>query len=91
MGSFLSPNPATWTRRTVQKRPESEREIRLLPELGDVLKAAKPFHVGVDEHVFKKYEGQLPNFHTWSAKDWLRSCGIRKRKPYSIRYSYPWD
>ena len=35
----------------------------------DVLGAAKPFHIGVDEHVFKYQDGQLLNFHTWSAKE----------------------
>jgi len=75
----------------ITKTAGSEREIRLLPEVIGMLKAAKPLHVGIDEHVFKNQEGRLLNFHTWRAKDWyraLRSTGIRERKPYSTRHTF---
>ena len=73
------------------KTAGSEREIRLLPGVIDVLKAAKPLHVGIAEHVFKNQQGQLLNFHTWRAKDWyrvLRATGVRERKPYSTRHTF---
>ena len=69
----------------------SEREIRLLPDVIDVLRAAKPLHVGINEHVFKNQEGQLLNFHTWRAGIWyriLRGTGVRERKPYSTRHTF---
>jgi len=73
------------------KTPGSEREIRLLPGVLDVLRAIKPLHVPVNEHVFKNQEGKPINFHTWRAKDWyrtLRATGIRERKPYTTRHTF---
>ena len=73
------------------KTAGSEREIRLLPEVIEVLKTAKPLRVGVNEHVFKNQEGQLLNFHTWRGGIWyriLRGAGIRERKPYSTRHTF---
>ena len=46
------------------KTAGSEREIRLLPGVIDVLRAAKPLHVGIDEHLFRNQEGHLLKFHT---------------------------
>ena len=73
------------------KTAGSEREIRLLPKVIEVLKAAKPLHIAVDEHVFKNQEGQPLNFHTWRGGIWyriLRGTGIRERKPYSTRHTF---
>ena len=73
------------------KTAGSERDIRLLPDVVDVLQAVKPLHVGIDEHVFKNQEGQLLNFHTWRAGIWyriLRGANIRERKPYSTRHTF---
>ena len=73
------------------KTAGSEREIRLLSGVIDVIRAVKPLHVGINEHVFKNQEGQLLNFHTWRAGIWyriLRGTGIRERKPYSTRHTF---
>ena len=73
------------------KTAGSERDIRLLPEVIDVFKAAKPLHVELNEHVFKNQEGKLLNFHTWRAGIWYRilsGTGIRERKPYSTRHTF---
>ena len=73
------------------KTPGSEREIRLLPGVIDVLRAVKPLHVAIDEHIFKNHEGRPLNFHTWRGKDWyraLRATGLRERKPYATRHTF---
>lgn len=71
------------------KTAGSEREIRLLPGVVETLRAMKPLHVKVNEHVFKNREGEPLNFHTWQAKNSyraLRATRLRERKPYSTRY-----
>jgi len=73
------------------KTAASEREIRLLPGVIEVLSAMKPLHVAVNEHIFKNHEGKPVNFHTWRAKDWyraLRATGLRERKPYASRHTF---
>jgi integrase len=73
------------------KTAASEREIRLLPDVIGVLRALKPLHVEIDEHVFKNQEGQLLDFHTWRSGIWyriLRGTGICERKPYSTRHTF---
>jgi len=73
------------------KTAASEREIRLLPGVIEVLSAMKPLHVDVNEHIFKNHEGKPVNFHTWRAKDWyraLRATGLRERKPYATRHTF---
>ncbi len=73
------------------KTPGSEREIRLLPGVVEVLRAIKPLHVAIDEHVFKNQDGEPVNFHTWRGGLWyraLRATGIRERKPYATRHTF---
>ena len=73
------------------KTAGSEREIRLLPGVIEVLRAIKPLHVPVDEHIFKNQQGRPISFHTWRAKDWyrtLRALGIKERKPYATRHTF---
>lgn len=73
------------------KSAGSEREIRLLPAVVEVLKAAKPLHVTEKDLLFKNEEGEPLNFHTWRAKHWyrvLRAKGMRERKPYATRHTF---
>ncbi len=44
------------------KTAGSEREIKLLSSVVDVLKAAKPLHTTETDHVFKNEEGHPLNF-----------------------------
>ena len=73
------------------KTAGSEREIRLLPGVIEVLRAMKPLHVGVNEHIFKNQEGHPLNFHTWRSAAWyraLRATGIRERGTYATRHTF---
>ncbi len=73
------------------KTAGSEREIRLLPGVIEVIGATKPLRVAIDEHVFKNQEGNPVNFHTWRAKAWyqaLRATSLRERKPYTTRHTF---
>jgi integrase len=73
------------------KTAGSEREIKLLPEIVEVLKTIKPLRVTEATHVFLNQEGRPVDFHTWRAKIWyhaLRAKGMRERKPYSTRHTF---
>jgi integrase len=73
------------------KTEGSERVIRVLPSVIDVLKAIKPLHVAEDTPVFLNHDGEPINFHTWRAKIWyraLRAKEIRVRRPYTMRHTF---
>lgn len=73
------------------KTAASERTIRILQDLTDLLTGIKPLHVREDTHVFLNQEGQPINFHTWRAKIWyrvLRAKKIRERRPYTMRHTF---
>ena len=73
------------------KTAGSEREIALLENVVEILRAIKPLHVTEDQHVFLNQEGNPLNFHTWRRKAWypaLRVKEIRERKPYAMRHSF---
>jgi integrase len=73
------------------KTEGSERVIKLLPSVVDVLKVIKPLHFTEDTPVFLNHDGEPINFHTWRAKIWyrtLRAKEIRVRKPYTMRHTF---
>jgi len=73
------------------KTAASEREIKILPKLAEVLSEIKPLDVTEETHVFLNQNGQPINFHTWRAKIWyraLRAKKIRERKPYTMRHTF---
>jgi len=73
------------------KTPGSDREIKLMSELVEILGDFKPLHVTESSYVFLNQEGALLNFHTWRGGVWyrvLRSCDVRPRKPYSCRSTF---
>ena len=73
------------------KTAGSERQIRLLSFVIEVLSVAKPLHSCETDHVFRNEAGQPVKFHTWRKKHWyraLRAKGMRERKPYSTRHSF---
>ena len=73
------------------KTPGSEREIRLMPGVVEVLQDLKPLHVTESDYVFLNQEGGPLNFHTWRGGIWyrlLRSSGVRPRKPYATRHTF---
>jgi integrase len=73
------------------KTAASERNIRVLHDLLEVLATIKPLHVTEETHVFLNQDGQPINFHTWRAKFWyrvLRAKKIRERRPYTMRHTF---
>jgi integrase len=67
------------------KTAGSERELKLLPTVVNVLKRIKPVHTTESAYVFLNQEGRPLNFHTWRAGVWyriLRGAQVRERKPY---------
>ncbi len=73
------------------KTAASERTIRVLRELADLLETMKPLHVTEQTHVFLNNDGQPTNFHTWRARIWyraLRAKKIRERRPYTMRHTF---
>jgi len=73
------------------KTAGSDRQIRLLPSVVDVLKRIKPLKVTEDSYAFLNQEGRPLNFHTWRAGVWyriLRGLEIRERKPYCTRHTF---
>ncbi len=73
------------------KTSHSEREVRLLPTVAELLTFVKPLHVTEEDYIFKNQDGEPINFHTWRAKVWyrvLRVTGTRERKPHSCRHTY---
>jgi integrase len=73
------------------KTAASEREIRLLSSVTDLLRGIKPLNLTEETHVFLNQEGNPVNFHTWRAKVWyraLRAKEMRKRRPYTMRHTF---
>jgi integrase len=73
------------------KTAASERTIRLLQDLANLLATIKPLHVTEETHVFLNQDGQPINFHTWRAKTWyraLRAKKVRERRPYTMRHTF---
>nr|NIO09430.1 tyrosine-type recombinase/integrase [Deltaproteobacteria bacterium] len=73
------------------KTAGSERQIRLLPSVVDVLRGAKPLHAVETDYVFVNTEGAPVDFHTWRKKHWyraLRAKEIRPRGPYHTRHTF---
>ena len=69
----------------------SERVIKVLRGVVEVLKSIKPLHVSEEIPVFLNQEGRPCDFHTWRAKIWyraLRAKEIRVRKPYTMRHTF---
>jgi len=73
------------------KTAGSDREIRLLPSVVDVLKPVKPLKATEKSFVFLNQEGRPVNFRTWRKGVWyriLRGLEIRPRKPYCTRHTF---
>ena len=73
------------------KTAASERTIRILHGVADLLTTIKPLHVTEETHIFLNQEGQPVNFHTWRAKIWyraLRAKKLRERRPYTMRHTF---
>jgi len=69
----------------------SDRTIRLLPSVVDLLKQIKPLNATDRGYVFLNKEGQPVNFRTWRKGVWyriLRGLEIRPRKPYCTRHTF---
>ena len=73
------------------KTAGSDRAIKLIPSVTEVLKRLKPLRVTDKDHVFLNKEGNLLNFHTWRGGIWyriLRGVEIRPRRPYCTRHTF---
>jgi integrase len=73
------------------KTEGSERVIKVLPSVVNVLRAIKPLHVAEDTPVFLNHDGEPISFHTWRPKIWyraLRAKEIRVRRPYTMRHTF---
>jgi len=73
------------------KTAGSERVIRMMPSLVQLLRTTKPLHVTEEDHVFLNQEGRPVDFHTWRRKSWypaLRVKEVRERKPYTMRHTF---
>ena len=73
------------------KTAGSDREIKLLPSVVDVLKPIKPLKATEQSYVFLNQEGEPLNFHTWRGGVWyriLRGLEIRPRRPYCTRHTF---
>src|SRR5262245_16823711 len=73
------------------KTEGSERVIKVLPGVVDILKAIKSQHATEKTPVFLNQHGEPINFHTWRAKIWyraLRAQQLRVRKPYTMRHTF---
>jgi hypothetical protein len=51
----------------------SDRAIKLIGSVGEILKRMKPLHTTENYCVFLNQEGNPLNFHTWRAGVWYRS------------------
>jgi integrase len=67
------------------KTEGSERVIKILPSIVDVLKAIKPLHVAEDTPVFLNQDGEPIDFRTWRGKKGERSAGHDKT-PHGVWY-----
>jgi integrase len=83
---FISISKYHYLEENSTKTAGSEREIRLLPGVVDVLRAAKPLHIGVNEHVFKNQDGNLLDFHTWRGKKGRKGSGGKQKLAHGIWY-----
>ena len=73
------------------KTRASERTIRMLPGVADLLKSRKPLHVTETDYVFRNQEGNPIDEDKWRKKHWyraLRAAGVRERKFYATRHTY---
>ena len=64
----------------------SEREIRIVPGIVEVLRAVKPLHVTDQTHVFLNKDGKPLDFHTWRGKLSGRSKKSGERTPHGVWY-----
>lgn len=73
------------------KTAGSDRQIRLLPSVVDVLKRIKPLKITENSYAFLNQEGRPLNFRTWRKGVWyriLRGLEITERKPYCTRHTF---
>ncbi len=73
------------------KTTGSERSIKLLPSVVEVLRQLKPLHVTEHSFVFGNQEAHALNFHTWRGAVWyrvLKAAKVRERKPYACRHMF---
>lgn len=74
------------------KTEGSTREIKLLPNVLDVLRAMpKPLHADEDTYFFRNPEGGPITTTEWPKKSWnpvLTALGIRHRKFYATRHTF---
>ena len=64
------------------KTAGSERSVKLLPSVVEVVKRIKPLHVTENSFVFVNQEGHALNFHAWRGGVWyrvLRAAKVRER------------
>jgi len=69
----------------------SDRVLRLLPSVVNMLKPLKPLKATEKSFVFLNQEGRPVNFRTWRKGVWyriLRGLEIRPRKPYCTRHTF---
>jgi integrase len=88
---FISITKSRYLDENATKTAGSDREVRLMPGVAEVLENLKPLHVTEADHVFLNQEGHLLNFHTWRSGVWyrlLRSSKVRPRKPYACRHTF---
>ena len=88
---FLSITKSRYLDENGTKTAGSDRELRIMPGVSEVLQDLKPLHVTESDYVFLNQEGEPLNFHTWRGGIWyrlLRSSGVRPRKPYACRHSF---
>jgi integrase len=79
---------------TLTKTPRSRRDIKILPNVVEVLRRVKPIHAGPETPVFTWEKTGLPiKTEEWS-KDYshfnraLRALNIRPRKFYATRHTF---
>ena len=73
------------------KTSGSDRAVKLIGSVVDVLKRVKPLSTTESDYVFLNQEGRPLNFHTWRAGVWyriLRGVEIKPRKPYCTRHTF---
>ena len=88
---FLSISKSRYLGDGATKTIGSDRLIRLLPSVLEVLNRIKPLQASEQSYVFLNQQGNPLNFHTWRGGIWyriLRGLEIRPRKPYSTRHTF---
>jgi len=73
------------------KTSGSQRTIRLLSNVVEVLNAVKPLHAKESDYIFLNYEGRPIDAGEWAKYYWnraMRAKKIRPRKFYATRHTY---